>query len=309
MDHVAGARGRLNVHGSTVLLMAMSLVAAVAPDSPVADAAMAGDAAEVRTLVSDGADVNAPQGDGMTALHWAARHGDEGLAAFLIDAGADVAAQTRIGAYTPLHLAAEAGAGPVVALLLEAGAAADQSTVGVGGATPLHFAAAAGTVDGVEALLRHGAPVDAREHAWGQTPLIFAANEGRIEVVRALLAAGADPSVTTRVIDVAARAVSDRLEEEARNEAIDAGKRWDPPMTRLPRPVDMVAERGEVEEGRRARAEAVSRAQADQRMIEEPEPLSYGELVGGHGGLTALLHAVHQGRLDTLLPFVRLNSE
>ena len=41
----------------------------------VADAAMRGDAAAVRDLLRDGADANASQGDGMSALHWAAQNG------------------------------------------------------------------------------------------------------------------------------------------------------------------------------------------------------------------------------------------
>ena len=45
-------------------------------DAPVADAAMRGDTAQVRALIKQGADVNASQGDGMTALHWAASRGD-----------------------------------------------------------------------------------------------------------------------------------------------------------------------------------------------------------------------------------------
>ena len=48
------------------------LMAAGFGDSPVADAAERGDLATVRALVRDGADVNAAQGDGMSALHWAA---------------------------------------------------------------------------------------------------------------------------------------------------------------------------------------------------------------------------------------------
>ncbi|MYH54380.1 MAG: ankyrin repeat domain-containing protein, partial [Gemmatimonadetes bacterium] len=91
-------------------------------DSPVADAAMRGDAAAVQALLAEGADVNEPQGDGMTALHWAAHNRDASLARILIDAGADVAAGTRIGGYTPLHLAAQVGAGEVVEMLLGAGA-------------------------------------------------------------------------------------------------------------------------------------------------------------------------------------------
>ena len=53
------------------------LIAAATPSaSPVADAAMRGDTEAVRTLLKEGADVNAAQGDGMTALHWSALNGD-----------------------------------------------------------------------------------------------------------------------------------------------------------------------------------------------------------------------------------------
>ena len=63
----------------------------------------------MRALVKDGKDVNAAQGDGMTALHWAAMHGDADLATTLLYAGANVRATTRLGGYTALHLAAQAG--------------------------------------------------------------------------------------------------------------------------------------------------------------------------------------------------------
>ena len=79
--------------------------------SPVADAAMAKDTATVRQLLKGGADVNAAQGDGMTALHWAAIHGDAALAEMLLVAGANVRATTRIGGFTPLHLATQSGRG------------------------------------------------------------------------------------------------------------------------------------------------------------------------------------------------------
>ena len=55
------------------------LIGAGAPDAPVADAAMRGDVDAVRQLLREGADVNAAQGDGMSALHWAAEHGDPEL--------------------------------------------------------------------------------------------------------------------------------------------------------------------------------------------------------------------------------------
>lgn len=309
--------------GRTALLAAALLVAFApppvvgasrsAPDSPVADAAMRGDADAVRSLVAQGEDVNQAQGDGMTALHWAARNGDASLAQFLIGAGADMGAGTRIGAYTPLHLAAQAGAGEVAELLLAAGADPGAATGSTGGARPLHFAARAGDARAVEALLAAGADPNAAETAWGQTPLIFAAAAGRTASVRALLAAGADPSVATRVIDVAERAVSDRIERAERNKRLKAGEAWDPAVAEATRAQAEAerrraeAERGQAEvergqtEARRALAEAASREEAQTRMIEEPEPLSYGELVGGHGGLTALLHAAREGHAETAL--------
>ena len=315
--------------GRTALLAAALLVASApqpvvaasrsAPDSPVADAAMRGDAGAVRSLVAQGEDVNRAQGDGMTALHWAARNGDASLAQFLLGAGADVGAGTRIGAYTPLHLAAQAGAGEVAELLLAAGADPGAATGSTGGARPLHFAARAGDARTVEALLAAGADPNAAETAWGQTPLLFAASAGRTASVRALLAAGADPSVATRVIDVAERAVSDRIERAERNKRLKAGEAWDPAVAEATRAQAEAerrrAERGQAEvergqtEARRALAEAASREEAQTRMIEEPEPLSYGELVGGHGGLTALLHAAREGHAETALALLDGGAE
>ena len=72
----------------------------------VADAAMRGDVAAVRALLKDRADVNAAQGDGMTALHWAAESGNQELAQLAVEAGANPAAATRIARHTPLHVAA-----------------------------------------------------------------------------------------------------------------------------------------------------------------------------------------------------------
>lgn len=271
--------------------------------SPVADAAMRGDADAVRSLVGQGSDVNQPQGDGMTALHWAARNRDAALVRFLLGAGAKVGAGTRIGEYAPLHMAAQAGAGEVTELLLAGGADPEAATE-TGGARALHFAAQAGDGRTVEALLAAGADPNAAETAWGQTPLIFAASAGRTSAVRLLLAAGADPSVGTKVIDVAERAVADRIDRADRNKRLKAGEAWDPAAAKTARR-QADAERRQTEaerhrqEARRALAEAASREEGQTRMIEEPEPLSYGELVGGHGGLTALLHAAREGRDET----------
>ncbi|MXX71689.1 MAG: hypothetical protein F4205_04345 [Gemmatimonadetes bacterium] len=295
----ATSTGALRASGwVSALLLALLLPVAVGHDSPVADAAMRGDASTVRALIAEGADVNAAQGDGMTALHWAASNRDPGLARILLEAGADVGAGTRIGRYTPLHVAAQAGAGEVVEILLAAGADPNAPITAGGAARPLHLAAASGSERAVWALVAAGADVNAAEESWAQTPLIFAASKGRTEVVAALLDAGADPAIHTRVMDVTSRAVYDRIERAERNRRIREGQPWGP---------DVAAEvrrQHEEESRRRELAEAASAAEAETRMIEEPEPLSYGELVGGHGGLTALLHAVREGHAETALALI-----
>jgi len=196
--------------------LAGTLVAAVAAlgasiglaaaEAPIADAAMRGDRANVLALIKQGVNVNAPQGDGVTALHWAARGGDADLVKALVDAGADAGARTLFGAYTPLHLAAERGAAPIVKALVAAGAAADARTST--GATPLMLAAAAGDTAAIAALLDAGASANAEETDRLQTPLIFAATANRLDAVKLLLARGADPNHATRLTDLAAPAAA-----------------------------------------------------------------------------------------------------
>src|SRR5262249_46463060 len=106
----------------SVALLATAWLAAAPSTTPVADAAMGGDGEAVRTLLKQGADVGASHADGMTALHWAAERGDSELAEMLVYAGANVSAVTRIGQYTPLHLASKAANAAVVEALLKAGA-------------------------------------------------------------------------------------------------------------------------------------------------------------------------------------------
>jgi len=210
----------MNVRSFTLLgvVAAWSSIAAVAsrpPASPIADAAMRGDVATVRMLIARRADVNAPQGDGMTALHWAADHGDSAMAAELLRAKANVASRTRIGAYTPLHIAARTGSPAVVRALLAAGS--DVKATTTSGATALHFAAAAGNPDVVTALLSKGADPNARESSWGQTPLVFAAEYGRAAAVEALMKHAADPSIRTRVMNLSDDAARDQAAEKKRN--------------------------------------------------------------------------------------------
>ena len=146
--------------------LAAGLTAVSASDATVADAARLGDAAAVRALLKSGADVNAAQADGMTALHWAAQKGDAALAGMLLAAGANARATTRLGGYTPMHLASQAGHAKVVAALLASGAGADVTTAT--GASPLMLAACAGSVETASRLVENGADVNASETTNGQ---------------------------------------------------------------------------------------------------------------------------------------------
>jgi ankyrin repeat protein len=214
-----------------VALAATPAIPRPAADASVADAAMRRDGARVKLLLKQGADVNAAQGDGMTALHWAATHGDAEQARMLISAGARVDAMTRNGNYTPLHLAARTGNAAVVKALLESGANVNAKTTS-GGATALHFAAGQGSVDVIGALLDKGALVDARDGAWNETPLMWAAAYNRVDALQALIKRGANVALASKVEDIPAREKADRAALTLRNRRVAALKAAEQP----PRP-------------------------------------------------------------------------
>jgi len=162
--------------------------AGLAAEAPLADAAEAGDSASVRTLIEKKSNVNAPQADGMTALHWATYHDDEETVRSLLAAGADAKAANRYEV-SPLSLACTNGNATIVGLLFDAGA--DPNVALPGGETALMTASRTGKIGPVRELLARGAKVDSREQK-GQTALMWAAAEGHLEVVEALLKAGAE---------------------------------------------------------------------------------------------------------------------
>ncbi|PWU12048.1 MAG: hypothetical protein C5B51_01510 [Terriglobia bacterium] len=175
--------------------LSLAAWAAAETHSAVADAAEQDDQAAVRRLVQTGADVNAAQIDGTTALHWAAHHDDAEMAGLLTRAGANVNAVNRYGV-PPLALACENGSAALVKLLLEAGANANATLKG--GETVLMLAARSGNGEAVQALLAHGANPNSRERL-GQTALMWAAAEGHTAAVRTLIHAGADINTKTGV--------------------------------------------------------------------------------------------------------------
>ena len=320
---------------AVIALAAVLLMTGGETEAPVADAAMRQDIEAVRTLLQSGADVNAAQGDGMTALHWAAEHDNVELTDMLIYAGANVGPTTRVGAYTPLMVGARAGNGVVVSHLLEAGADADLRT-GTG-VTALHLAAGAGSVEAVSALLDHGAGVDAKEVRWEQTPLMWAADQGRTESAKLLILAGAEIDAMSKVVMIKTLTDEDAIEGSARRErmaeirakaladATEGQESWaDTTATTPPEsdeedataeeeetPAEEEKEEVEPDQDAFATPVAVSDEDEDEEDETRPEgvPLGYGDLVGGHGGLTALHHAIRQGHTETALALLDAGAD
>jgi uncharacterized protein len=185
------------------LLAMNAFLAASSADTRVADAAMQGDKAGVRTLLKQGVDVNVAHGDGMTALHWAAYKDDFEMAQMLIAAGANVGATTRINSMTPLFWAAQNGNAALIQALAKAGANVNATLTT--GATPLMYAARGGSSDAIKALVDLGANVNARESGRNETALMFAAANNRAAAIRTLMKAGANASLASKVFDVAAK--------------------------------------------------------------------------------------------------------
>jgi uncharacterized protein len=258
----------MNTLGAFIL----SLALAAAGVSPVADAAMEGDAVGVRALLKQGSDVNAAQGDGMTALHWAAMKNDAALAQVLLYAGANVRATTRINGYTPLILASQYGNAEVIDLLLKAGA--DAKAASTTGSTPLMLAAASGNVAAVKLLLDAGADVNARDTARQQTAVMFAAAYDRAPVIKLLVERGADLTLASKVQNLY------QFSDE------DGEGRPQPATPTAPEP-----------NARPVRAAAPA---PKPRIAGVDRGFVYTELIGYQGGLTPLLLAAREGHAESV---------
>ncbi|MCB1020584.1 MAG: ankyrin repeat domain-containing protein [Acidobacteria bacterium] len=175
-------------YAAIALLLTTLCAAAPKTGSNLPDAAEHKDLPALQALLKQGADPNAAQTDGMTALHWAAYLDQLPIAKALLDAGADPAPQNRYGV-TPLSMAAVNGSAPMIALLLDKGA--DANTALPGGETALMTASRTGDLASVKLLLQKGADAKAAE-MHGQTALMWAAAEGHAEVVELLAEYGAD---------------------------------------------------------------------------------------------------------------------
>jgi len=172
------------------VLALLSVQTLTAASSELADAAMNRNKDAVRSLLLKKADVNAPQVDGTTALHWAVRADDLETADLLIRAGANVSVANREGTL-PMQLAALNGSAAMIDRLIKAGANPNASLSKFGD-TALMFAARTGKVDAVKLLLDNGAQINAIETWGGTNPLMWAVSERHLDMVKLLIARGAD---------------------------------------------------------------------------------------------------------------------
>ena len=254
-----------------IVLLAGASLPAESADLPLKDAVRSADHAAVRTLIANGADVNAPEADGATVLHWAVRWNDSESVDLLLGAGADAGAANAYGV-TPLSLACINRSASMVARLLAAGADADATTTM--GETALMTCARTGNADAMAALLDHGARnVNAREASRGQTALMWAVAQGHSDVARILIEHGADVGART----------------QSRSLLVSVGGRGDERARELPlggfTPLLFAARHGQVESARH-----LLDAGAD---VNESGPDGASALVtasfSGHGELAAFL--------------------
>jgi ankyrin repeat protein len=180
-------------------ILCLLLAGGLLSEVPLIDAVKDKDTTRVRALLQKHADVNAPEGDGATALHWAVYRDDPNMVDMLLRAGAKVNTANDLS-ITPLYLASANGNALIVERLLKSGANPEASSEA--GVTPLMEAARTGSVGAVQSLLAHEANVDARETDRQQTALMWAAAEKHPEVVKLLLEHGADVHAKSKVRNV-----------------------------------------------------------------------------------------------------------
>jgi ankyrin repeat protein len=281
-----------------VFALSLLMVGAAPFESPVADAAQANDAAQVRTLLQQGADANGAQADGLTALHWAAMNDNKEMVDLLLYAGATVKPHTRVGGYTPLHLAARAGHAAIVSTLIAAGADPNQWT-GTG-VTPMHFAAQGDFDETIRALAAAGGDVNAQDHFQHRTPLVFAASRNATNAITALLEAGADPTIVTDLKDYTARNQID-TDDRARRARIRAAESGGDVVQN-----DNQDRLGQLQAPATPDSAAADETEDEEEVeVEEEEPaeppikaLSSTEQIGVQGGFAPLHYAARQGNLE-----------
>ena len=308
-------------------LLLLSIVGFGAGRSEVADALMRGDKAAARKLVEQRVDVNAPQADGATALHWAVFQSDKEMVDLLLRAKANPSVSNREGA-TPLWLASVNGDAAIIAALLDAGANANEPLPL--GRTPLMAASRTGNVDAMKVLVDHGANVNAKETIRGTTPLMWAADEGHAPAIQFLIQHGADIKARSNLVErgrgpALGKSNDPRKQVAAQGAALAAGQA-SPDLGTLRAAADGAAaapvqgQRGAAGQGQRgggrggqanANAGAAANAAADVRMVRIRPMLAQqsdsAAVVDADrrnpmdgGALTPLIYAVRSNDLDSV---------
>jgi len=246
--------------------MLLSVIGFAAGRSDVADAAMKGDKAAVRSLIQQKADVNTPQLDGATALHWAVYRGDKELTDMLIRAGANVKAANREGS-TPMWLASVNGDAAILSALISAGA--DPNEHLPLGRSPLMAASRTGNVEAMKVLLDHGADINAKETLRGTTPLMWAADEAHPAAIQLLIERGADFKARSSPAErgrgpALGKANDPRKQVAAQGAALAAGQALDLLALRavVEGGADVQGQRGAAAQGQRGAAAAGQRGAA-----------------------------------------------
>jgi cytochrome c2 len=193
----------------TIFLALALATATMAQGGPVFDAVMAGDTAELKRLIDDGADVNEP--NIIPPLQIAAFNGHTEAVELLVAQGADLeATSTMLG--TALHAAAQKGYAEAIEIMIKAGA--DPNARNNDQFTPLMTASANGHARAARALIEADADVDAIGRArstskggYGNVNALHLARANDYEnVIELLEAAGAKPKPPLKVSELIAAA-------------------------------------------------------------------------------------------------------
>lgn len=212
MNRLGHAAARARAARRVAIACVLAAVSFPAHSSTLVDAAMQRDSSTVAAMIADGADVDEPQIDGATALHWAVYFDDLPTAKALIGAGANPSTANRAGA-TPMRLAAINGSAGMLELLLDAGADLDEALTPYGD-TALMMAARTGKLEAVELLLDRGAEIDAAETWGGTTALMWAISEHHPDVVKLLIDRDANVDSVSKAVTGRGRGAEGRAPAE-----------------------------------------------------------------------------------------------
>ena len=153
--------------------------------------------------------VSAPDASGMRAMHQAAASGHVAILEWLVASGVDTDVnKPDDDARTALHWAAWKGQGEAALALLEMGALINRKTRT--GFTALHYAACSGNVDTIRLLVSHGASLVAKDES-NRTPAELASFLSKTEAAAFLVDEAPALAATARSVDEPALDTADPL--------------------------------------------------------------------------------------------------